>query len=141
MKKVKFQNLPYTWQQLMLIRQAQAGNRINSAVFDKKIDASKSEGGFDFNADKSVRWNDIFYWDGKKDLPECPIPEAKFPSEETLKPSVLESKILTFGGLSYKKIAETEKFDIYATKDTINGMRHHKKSLVLIIDKKHGHQV
>lgn len=135
MSKVKFYDLPYDWQQLMLMRQAQAGNRINPSVFEKKIDASKSEGGFNFREDKEVKWNDIFQWDGKKPLPKCPLPESKYPKEDTLTPRTYGTNLnetIEFGGMIYRCLAETEFFKIYATKDTIRGMQHNKKSLVLM---------
>ena len=60
MNKIEYYKLPTEWQELMLMRQVQAGNRINPGVFIKKIDASKAEGGFNFKEDKEVCWNDIF---------------------------------------------------------------------------------
>lgn len=132
--KVKYYELPSDWQQLMLIRQAQAGNRINPAVFEKKIDASKAEGGFNFKEDMQVRWNDIFHWDKESPLPVCPLPDYKFPVEETLVPATSHEVIL-FGGQDYYYLAENEEYTIYATKDTIKGMRNNKKSLVLMRQK------
>lgn len=135
MGKIKFYDLPYNWQEMMLIRQVQAGNRINPNVFEKKIDASKAEGGFNFKEDKEIKWNEIFQWDRKKPLPKCPLPEAKFPKDDSLTPTNFKSNIgdnIEFGGMIYTSIAETALYKIYATKDTIKGMQHNKKSLVLI---------
>jgi len=134
MNKIAYCKLPYEWRELMLIRQAQAGNRINPGVFMKKIDASKAEGGFNFKEDKEVCWNNIFKWDGKKPLPKCPMPEYRYPKEETFTPEVIERPI-TYGGLTYMYIASTEHHKLYATKDTIRGMKSGKKSIVLVMDK------
>ena len=134
MNKIEYYKLPTEWQELMLMRQVQAGNRINPGVFVKKIDASKAEGGFNFKEDKEVCWNDIFKWDGKKPLPNCPLPDYKYPKEDTLIPKAVEAPI-NFGGLTYKYLASTDTHKLYATKDTIRGMRPGRKSLVLVMEK------
>lgn len=133
--KRKYCEIPLEYQELMLIRQAQAGNRINPNVFWLKIDASKAEGGFNFLEDKEVNWNEIFYWDGKSPLPECPLPKPKYPKQETLVPSTddkLPTEPIVVGGIKHYAIASNENFYFYASEDTIKGMKHDKKSKVYL---------
>ena len=134
MNKIDYYKLPYEWRELMLIRQAQSGNRISPEVFLRKIDASKSEGGFNFKDDKVVNWQEIYHWDGRKPLPECPLPAVKWPKEDTLMPEVVQQTI-EYGGLTYNYLTSTDQYNLYATKDTIKGMHNGKKSMFLVMAK------